>query len=96
MLLVSFLLWLCGYSGIFVPLQPLQPSAQLQCEIGTAPQVCLWRRKSLCIFRCFSCCFFLYDTAFLFVPLPFLLLSLLATSVAAVYNYTEHWEKGRH
>lgn len=99
MLLVSFLLWLCGMCCDLCAVTAFTTACSAaagdgHCGHGSGsggekvtafsgvPPVVFW-------------VFFLYDTAFLFLPLPFLLLSLLATSVAAVCNYTRHWEKGR-
>lgn len=94
MLLVSFLLWLCR---MFCDPCTITAFATICLTAMGDRQCChesLWGKVSYRIFRCSSSCFFLYYTVFLFLPVPFLLWNLLATSLAAVSNYIQHWEKG--
>lgn len=97
MLLVSFLLWLCG---MCCELCTLTAAAALCAGRGALqPHGCLLWKERCCVFRCSSCCFvvFFYVTPhFCSYHFRFLLLSLLPASAAAVCNYSQLWEKGKH
>lgn len=97
MLLVSFLLWLCG---IFCDLCTVTAFAPTYLTAAGGRHCChmagFCGKKVTVFLGVPPAGFFFspYDTAFVFLPLQFLLLSLLATSVAAVYNSC--WQKGNN
>lgn len=96
MLLVSFLLWLCG---IFCDLCAVTAFATI-CLTAVGDTHCcrgsvFGGEKATAFSGVPPVVFFYMTLHFYSHHFPSSFLSLLATSVAAVYNYTRHREKGR-